>query len=458
MKRSFRAAALAVATSMVVATGLPASASIEDEGLWYFEWDRVQDVHDSGVTGEGVTIAVIDSPVNLELPTLADADVRPQDPVCVDKEGNGLPSTSTDYDLAFHGTGALSYLVGSGQGYPGQTGVKGIAPGATVLTFPTRVEDQDRDCSGSTVQYEQFDFGVLEPPEEMDVFQEVGASMLAAIDAGADIITVSVGLMETTVMQYAVIEALRQGVIVVAAVPNSAGVGDQPASLNGVVSVNSITQNEETEFSKLTDVVAAGDNLLFQGDDGDWERQRLASGTSYAAPIVAGNLALAMQKHPEATPNQLIQSLIHNTGDQPHDLSFDPTYGYGLVITDFFVNQDPTIYPDVNPLVSDLDSLWPMVDQVWEGAAVAAESKWDVERPWPIYTPVPVAPSPSPSAAVEVEPDSSPTAIAQPSADSDSGLPVLLIVIGVLVLAAIAVATAFIVIRSSRRAGGSHGA
>lgn len=444
----------------------PAASADGDDGLWYFDWFKVQDAHDAGVTGKGVTIAVIDSPVNIDLPTLADADIRLQDPVCLDSQGKGLPPTSTDFDLASHGTGVLSFLVGSGQGFSGQTGVKGLAPDATVLTFPTAVEDRDRDCSGSTVEYGQRGpDGEPLPPEEMIVGQEVGTAMGAAMDAGADIITVSVGVMESEVMPYMMSRAIREGVIVVASVPNAgdAGSGDQPASLNGVVSVNSMSQTEEINPSALTDVVSPGRDLLFQGADGDWERQVLASGTSFATPIVAGNLALAMQKYPDATPNQLIQSLIHNTGDQAHDLHFDSTFGYGLVITDVFVNADPTIYPDVNPLVTDLDSLFPRVDEIWEGAAFREESKWNTPRPWPIYTPEPTAPNPSPSTSVEAQPDpgaepeNTPTTVAEAPTDSVSGWLIPAIIVGAIVLAGMTTAILLIVIRSKRLEGDSHG-
>ena len=305
MKRLFARVLVGSLAGLILVTGTAPSASADvDDGLWYYDWFKVQDAHDAGVTGEGVTIAVIDSPVNVDLPTLADADIRPQNPVCVDKQGNGLPPTSTDYDIAAHGTGIVSYLVGSGKGYPGQTGVKGIAPGATVLTFPTDINNDDRDCSGATFQPGTLGlWDELGPREVLTTREEVGQAMEAAIDAGADIISISLGLSEGSVLPYQVARAIREGVIVVAAIPTTAGAATEPASLNGVVSVNMITPAEEIDFYRFTDVVAPGGDLLFQGVEGDWERQRLASGTSYATPIVVGNLALAMQKYPDATPN-----------------------------------------------------------------------------------------------------------------------------------------------------------
>src|SRR5690554_1952103 len=114
----------------VLFSATPATAtSYDHDGLWYFDWFKVQEAHDSGITGEGVTIAMIDSPFNPNIPTLADADIRVQDAVCVRADGSRPAGTSTDYELAGHGTSVLSLLVGSGEGFPGQTGVKGVAPG-----------------------------------------------------------------------------------------------------------------------------------------------------------------------------------------------------------------------------------------------------------------------------------------------------------------------------------------
>src|SRR5690554_3957422 len=137
------AALVALATGFVLTTVTTATAAtpLEDEGLWYFERFLVQDANDAGITGEGVTIAMIDSPVNLEIPTLADADIRVQDPVCIHADGSRPMPTSTDFETADHGTAVLSLLVGSGDGFPGQTGVKGIAPDATVLTFYSQLDD-----------------------------------------------------------------------------------------------------------------------------------------------------------------------------------------------------------------------------------------------------------------------------------------------------------------------------
>lgn len=79
MNSRFRRAAVGIASLLLLTAVAPASAApqaVYDEGSWYFEALDVGDAHAAGFTGKGSTIAVIDSPLNLELPTLADANIE----------------------------------------------------------------------------------------------------------------------------------------------------------------------------------------------------------------------------------------------------------------------------------------------------------------------------------------------------------------------------------------------
>jgi subtilisin family serine protease len=62
----------------------------------------------------------------------------------------------------------------------------------------------------------------------------------------------------------------------------------------------------------------------------------IGDGTSYATPIIAGLLAMVKRKYPVATGNQLIQTLIRNTGTGNHSPARDAEgeVGYGLVSLD----------------------------------------------------------------------------------------------------------------------------
>ena len=73
-------------------------------------------------------------------------------------------------------------------------------------------------------------------------------------------------------------------------------------------------------------------------------------GTSVATPLVAGFLALAMEKWPEATNRQILQSLIR-TAARDDGVEWDPGYGYGLANLRGLLTEDPTSLPDENPLL-----------------------------------------------------------------------------------------------------------
>ena len=105
---------------------------------------------------------------------------------------------------------------------------------------------------------------------------------------------------------------------------------------------------------------------MWQGDE-TYEQQRYATGTSIATPIVAGFMALAAQKYPDATGNQLIQSLVRNTWLEDHELSYDSEnylYGYGEASARHMLRVDPTQYDDVNLLIRDSLDETPTLEQI----------------------------------------------------------------------------------------------
>jgi hypothetical protein len=125
--------AIAAVASFAVAGS--ASADTNPAGLWYFDALHVQAAHDAGFTGKGVTVAFIEDQVNLGIPTLQGADVAVEPtPTCLTKSGKSVLYLATTTSIS-HGINVLSMIVGSGNGYPGQTGVKGVAPGAKVLFY-----------------------------------------------------------------------------------------------------------------------------------------------------------------------------------------------------------------------------------------------------------------------------------------------------------------------------------
>ena len=52
---------------------------------------------------------------------------------------------------------------------------------------------------------------------------------------------------------------------------------------------------------------------------------------------------------PDATPNQILQLLVHTGLNPNHD--WNPQTGYGAAALGSLVNEDPSQYPDENPLL-----------------------------------------------------------------------------------------------------------
>jgi subtilisin family serine protease len=360
MSSRLRAAAfttVALGAAFVLAPGAGVWADPATDGFWYYDAFHVQDAHDAGLTGKGITIVVVDSPINLEVPTLQGADIEVLPSICYADDGTPMPTTSTDFAVAEHGTNIASYLVGTGKGYAGQTGIKGIVPDAHLIYIahpPLDADNHILPCFDKT---------------NGDLLSPMAQGINAAVDAHATAVSLSFGGGFDPDAAAAMARAAKFGVVVVASLDNNLRDSDPfPGGYNGAVGVQAIdstgaVKSDNTDVN--TDVVGPGVNVVWQGDS-DWDQQRYADGTSIATPVVAGFLGLVAQKYPAATGNQLIQSLIHNTGVDDHELSFDPTNhtGYGVASATHMLQVDPTTYDDVNPLIVDGDDQVPTVAEI----------------------------------------------------------------------------------------------
>jgi len=363
-RRSIAAAigGMALCVGLVLPAG--ASAAVTGDGLWYFDRGRVQEAIDDGFDGSGVTIAVIDTQVNPEAPGLRGADLQVvEDSYCYDSSAQPYPAVSTDYTAANHGTNVVSVILGTGEAVGG-TPIKGVAPGATVRYYNSMIttgvgEGTDVESTCLQKNGNLIDAG----PDSMDRYPSGLAKAISdAVDDGADIISVSLGgLIDSA---NAVAKAHAAGVIVLGSLPNVGGVGDWPSSYNGAVAVQAFGADGQIQKSSYNpalsepspnlsdDVKIAGPGLglIAQGTPESWDAQQLRSGTSLATPVVAGFLAVVKQKYPEATGNQLLQSLIHNTGTKgEHEPEWNNATGYGAASLIGMLAVDPAKYPDVNP-------------------------------------------------------------------------------------------------------------
>ncbi|KAB1662452.1 S8 family serine peptidase [Pseudoclavibacter chungangensis] len=312
-------------------------ASVQD-GTWYFDKFGIGSIHAEGITGAGITVAVLDTPINPDVPDLRGTDLEPRtEHVCP----NGYDGIS-DEEEAGHGTSMTSVIIGNDAGVGDLRGIPGVAPDAKVLHY-----------------------AVLSDPNLTGCDITLADSVQDAVDNGARIISMSLGWGDTDDVEEAVLIAHRAGAIVDIAVQNEDGDDlDDTSGANGVVAIENMTASggsdgREVHSDRLTGV-APGVNIRGPAyGDGSWDAYHLGVGSSPATAWVSGVLALTMQRWPEATSNQIIQSLIRNTTNDWPELSRTDLEGFGLFSPQNLMLWDPTRYPDVNPLLTDRNDAFP---------------------------------------------------------------------------------------------------
>lgn len=343
--RTVAIAAVSTAVALLAAPTAGAAVAGADDGRWYYEATGLAELHQR-TTGSGVTIAVLDEAVNPAVADLTGADVQPHEPsyCAAEPGGEPYPATSTEA-VAQHTTSIATMLVGTDAGTGGAPGIPGVAPGATVRTYAIRYGDQP-----------------CETPAGQENYQD--DAMRDAIADGADIIAVPGAAKLTT---DAVADALRAGIIVVAAGGNDGFLSGMPAVANGVVTVGTVTSDaalaEGSPVGDKLSVVAPGARI--RALMAPWDSYGTTTGSSNATAYTAGALALLWSLYPDATADQLLQALIRTTGAQVTDepAPHDATWGYGTVSPRSLLTVDPTTYPDENPFLVD-DGTEPTVADV----------------------------------------------------------------------------------------------
>ena len=316
---------LALAAGAIALPAEPAHAAdpITAADQSYFAYYHLDQARAKGYTGKGVTIALLDGEVDTSVPELAGATVIDKTPCTV---------TSSAYSKS-HGTAMASLLVSKEYG---------VAPDATLLSYRTKyVQEGDTaesDCRG-------HHGNSLYEPEWL---------INQAITDGAQIISISASNgLSNDAMKWAIARANALGVIVVgpAGNDNEEETIDTYGKWSGVVSVSAIdTSGKRAEYSswgKGVTVAAVGGPMIAH----NYETNTNIStrGTSNATPLVAGFLALAKQKWPNATSNQLLQLLTHTA--RTDQSGWNKYIGYGGADPGAMVNTDPSQYPDDNPIM-----------------------------------------------------------------------------------------------------------
>ena len=312
------ATALALATPIVEASPARAADTITAADQPYFAYYHLDQARAKGYTGKGVTVAIIDGPVDTSVAELSGASISDKSP---------CPVNPSD-DSRRHGTEVASLLVAREYG---------VAPDVTLNSYQTMSSGStaDSSCKDSALIYKH-------------------ASLINhAINNGAQIVSISISSNDrNTSLKWAIARAMSSGTIIVAAIGNSASDNDSGslATWSGVVGVSAVDINgaraDYSSWGQGVTTAAVGGPIKAY----DYGTSQIieTKGTSISTPIVAGFLALARQKWPDATANQLLQLLVHTTVNT--DGGWNQYTGYGLASPATMINTDPSQYPDENPL------------------------------------------------------------------------------------------------------------
>ena len=327
------ASALALAAGALALAPAPAHADGAVPSQEYFSYYPLNTVHQKGITGKGVTIAVIDGPVDTSNPALKGANITDKSRCTIQDSPEGIR----------HGTDMAIILVSP---------ISGVAPDATLYTYQssTSTTTSNGSCDSNG-----------------DRLNTIGALINQAVEDGAQIISISQSVSDSSnELKWAVTNAITKGVIIVASAGNEAVKDDITAlgRYSGVVGVSAI--NSDGTFASYSSwgdgVVTAAFGGPYNTFDVNTGEPVTVHGTSISAPLVAGMLALARQKWPDATANQILQLLVHTGLNPDHD--WNEYTGYGAAALGSLVNQDPSQYPDENPIIQKNGGSEPTAQEV----------------------------------------------------------------------------------------------
>ena len=303
-------------------------------------------------TGTGIIVAVVDTGIDYTHPDIAgNVWINPGEIAGngIDDDHNGYvddvrgwdfigtyygdPSPDNDPLDAFHGHG--THVAGTIAAVGNNAlGVIGVAFGARVMA----VKGLD-----------DYGYGL-----DSDLAQAI----TYAADNGADVINASWGETgDSPVLADAISYATGLGVVFVAAAGNNNDdvSGFCPANVAGAISVSAVDYSDQkayfSNWGQRLDVAAPGvDVLSLRGANtvingtplGSNPDYAYASGTSMAAPHVAGLAALVLAEHPTYSPEE-VRQVLRSTATDLGTTGFDVFYGYGRVDAARAVSAGPVL-------------------------------------------------------------------------------------------------------------------
>lgn len=335
----------------------------EARSEWAFEITGLKAAYSDGARGAGVTVAVLDTGVNVKHPSL--------DHLVDGKNSNGELIAFKDYidggatvadakDDTGHGTHVIGIMSARGSSF----GDKLVNGGVDLLGASPAVQlVVARVCDSDGCDAEALDDAIR-----------------WAIGRNADVISLSLGGIELSLLQGlqdrdsqriqdnirdAVNDAIDRGIVVVAAAGNEQDDGATdvsfPSSIEGVIAVGAINKNGNVAgFSNHGDSGAnqcSGSGILATGRCHPHKKPELvapgvgilsgwtgdayvrADGTSQATPFVTSVVAMMLESHGDLSTRAQVDALKRALMDTAAPVSgqetpHDDAAGYGIVQAD----------------------------------------------------------------------------------------------------------------------------
>ncbi len=269
---------------------------------------KASKMHNLKYQGKGITVGIIDSGV---FPHDEYKDRLLPGHNYVDKEN---PDDTTD--TLGHGTTVAGVLASAND----EVGIDSVAP--LVKIVPLKVD---------------------KPDGKPDLYAVASAIWDAVDKYECDVINLSLGTTDNPrTLKEAIDHAVSEKVTVVAAVGNYAVNDNQyvvndteeyPAAYDNVIGVGSIDwlDYSRSPFSKKNNsvfITAPGDYIVTTDIGNKYVK---SAGTSLAAPLVSGAVALLKQANSKLTPAEIMNILAESARDDSKGDGYDTAYGHGVL-------------------------------------------------------------------------------------------------------------------------------